>query len=331
MTSCCCCCPGDTNSNGEIVSTSSRLIKPLLARAGPSPALFSVSTEEEEVGSKKKKLAALATLSAVTPLYTIVTSPELGIPCIDRQTQLTVAAGLRHDPDGITWITGAQWAASTWDGVTTWDPCTLTKAQLLAAIWPSTTNVMRGLRELFYSVNPFANNLAPTPKEIENWNLAVINHYRAMLGITAPAVNDRGLYLEAHWADERKNSTYWDAAYPGTLGSAYGPCVGMSPINGHCGSTFIPTCEDQLPYLHKGEACKSRISMAEGVFTTNQNIPWSIKLSRILSGIVQGEGITGHGGPFVSREKVGISWRCDTGNSVQVRIKWGGTNTAPCP
>jgi hypothetical protein len=251
----------------------------------------------------------------------------VGVNCIKRNTAEASALGYRHDPDGFTLLSLSDWPS--WDGVTTYDPCSLTATELCTAIWPSNTYAMIGLRDLFYSINPFADVSRPTVTEIEKWNLEVINHYRRLLGIS-PAENDRSLTLQAYWAQERMWSTIWDADYPGTLGTAYGPCVGMSPWNSHCGATFIPSCDDQQPYLNSGESCVTDTSFAEGVFPASNSWPWSVKLSKVLNNIVCSEGITGHGGPFVSRPKFGISFDC-TGSATTIRIKWANPNTDPCP
>lgn len=279
--------------------------------------------DDEDVGGGK----SLA--RAKTSFFTH--EPTLGVECINANTEATLAAGFRHDPAGITWLPQAQWDLATWDGVTTYDPCTLTASELCAAIWPGTGWIMRGSRALFESMQPFKDNSHPTVAEIENWNIAIIQHYRTLLGISHPIENDRALYLQAHFSDERKYTTYWDTAYPGTLGSSFGPCVGMSPYNQHCGSSFIPSCSDQTPFLYPGEQCVTDTSFAEGVFGGEQDWPWFLKLSRVIRNIVCDEGITGHGGPFVSRSKVGMSFKCDNSASTfGLRIKWGGTNQSPC-
>lgn len=181
-------------------------------------------------------------------------------------------------------------------------------------------------------MNPFADNANPTVAEIEAWNVHVIQHYRNLLGISTPIENNRRLYLLAFFSDMRKFTTHWDANYPGDLGSAYGPCVGMKPFNAHCGATFAPNCTDQAPYLMPGETCVTWSGGgAEGVFGGNLNWPWSIQLVRVLYNIVVGEGIYGHGGPFVSRPLVGFSYKKCNSKTFAVRVKWSGTNISPCP
>lgn len=223
----------------------------------------------------------------------------------------------RHDPDGISGIT---W--STWDGTTTWNPCVLTKAQLHASLWPTgDCRNMRGLRALYYATNPFADIANPTVAEIDAWHGAVINHYRAMLGVSLTMVNDLRLYLLAQWASERKNTTYWDTLYPTDT------CPSGS--NTHCGWVFVPSCTDQTPYLPSGQSCiPSAGEQSEGIFPLN-NHPWSVRLACMLGDLVLAEGITGHGGPFVNKPNVGFNFWCE-GGSTTLRAKFSGTQVNPC-
>ena len=279
-------------------------------------------SDDEDIGHVKQILPPPPPPSPVqlakTSAYTV--DPTLGMPCIEQQTlaTLSVAPGMRHDPEGITWLLPANWL--NWNGITFTSEYN-NKAALLSWIWPRPWQ-MRGLRQEFYSDPPFADNLAPTPLEIENWNIRVIRLFRRLLGITTPISNQRSLYLKAHWADERKNTTMWDTLYPGPNASPYGPCVGVNEA--HCGATFLPNCNHQLPYLSQGEPCVVASGGAEGVFFVGKDWPWSIKLSRVLRNIVEAEGLTGHGGPFAGRPEVGISWKCAGGNGAVVRIKWSG-------
>lgn len=288
---------------------------------------FIESDEEEDVGGGGGPV--LGVDSSYTPTYSEI--PSLGVGCYDAMSAATVSAGYRHDPDGITWIPLGTWP--TWDGVTTLNPCTHTAAEITEWVWPSSGSgwQMRGLREEFYSDPPFADNLAPTVVEIESWHIRVIALYRKLLGVTLTVSPSRELYYRAHWNDERKWSTFWDTAYPGTLGSAYGPCVGMSPYNAHCGATFLPNCPAQEPYLRTGDPCiVDTGGGAEEIFGGEYDWPWAIKLSRVMRNAVQAEGIFGHAGPFLRRPFVGMSFYCD-GANFTVRMKWNGTQVDPCP
>lgn len=237
-----------------------------------------------------------------------------------------------HSPDAHSWLSSPTWPI--WDGSTTFSPCGATPAQIVSFVWPSSNPwQMRGLRQMFYDDPPFVNNSSPTIPEIELWHLRVIRLYRDLLGVSLGIMSSRELYLRSHWNDERKFSTYWDTLYPGTLGSSYGPCIGSyKPKNPHCGASFLPSCPQQTPYLRSGEPCIIDSGAgSEGIFGGDQDWPWCVKLSRILRLIVQSEGITGHGGPFLSRPYVGMSFRCHpTNGTFTVRIKWNGTQVSPC-
>jgi hypothetical protein len=237
-----------------------------------------------------------------------------------------------HDPDGVGWITAAQWQAAQWDGVTTYNPSKMTNAAFNAAICPSVDRV-RGIREVFYKAKPFADNKNPTKAEVDEWHRIAINHVRALVGYTSPdrqVKPDHCMFARAHWGDERKFTTMWDAAYPGTIDSAAGPCTGGT--NAHCGASFIPSAADQSPYLTPlgvTTTC-STTAGAEGVFSgPKSNIPWSIKWSRGFCNTLLAEGFWGgHVGPWFHREKFGFSfWDNDpknNNNNAILRAKWTG-------
>lgn len=234
-----------------------------------------------------------------------------------------------HDPNGVGWISNASWIASAWDG-TIYNPSKMTKSELSNAICPSVDRI-RGIREVFYQHNPFADNMNPTKAEVDNWHRIALNHARALIGYTTAdrlVKPDICMHARALWGDQRKHTTMWDAAYPGTTGSAFGPCQGSS--NGHCGATFLPSAADQAPYLPAGHAACNAVSGAEGVFSgPKSNIPWSLKWSRGLCNTLLTEGFWGgHTGPFFHREKFGFSfWDSDpsnNNNNAGLRAKWTG-------
>ncbi len=235
-----------------------------------------------------------------------------------------------HDPDSVTWITKAQWDASKWDGKTIYDPTKMTKGQFFAALCPSADRV-RGIREVFYTNNPFRDNKNPTKAEIDEWHRIAINHVRALVGYTSierQVQKDQCMFKRALWGDERKFTTMWDSKYPGTNGSAAGPCKGSK--NAHCGASFIPNAEDQAPYFREQRQVCSPQAGSEGVFSApKSNIPWSIKWSRGFCNTLAAEGFWGgHVGPWFHREKFGFSfWDSDlkNNNSIAVlRAKWTG-------
>lgn len=235
-----------------------------------------------------------------------------------------------HDPDGVGWLTPESWEAAKWDG-TVYDPTTKTKDELVKCLCPSVDQV-RGIREVFYAAKPFADNMNPTKTEVDEWHRIAINHIRALVGYTSEdrqVKKDHCLFARALWGDERKFTTMWDSKYPGTNGSAFGPCQGSN--NAHCGASFVPDYEDQIPYLPVGfEACGTPQG-AEGVFSgPKSNIPWSIKWSRGFCNTLIAEGFWGgHVGPWFHRETFGFSfWDNDpsnNNNNAILRAKWGGT------
>jgi hypothetical protein len=242
---------------------------------------------------------------------------------------LEVESITAHDPDSIGWIKAADWEAAKWDGTTVYDPTTMTRAEFADAICPSGDRI-RGIREVFYEHEPFADNKNPTQAEIDAWHTIAINHVRALVGYTEAdrqVKHDPCMAARARWGQERMHTTRWDAKYPGTEGSAYGPC--QDGTNAHCGATFIPDYEDQLPYLPEGHTGCSVQAGAEGVSSAPKaNIPWSIKWSRAFCQFLGSEGFWGgHVGPFFHREKFGFSfWDADPdGDSNAVlRAKWTG-------
>lgn len=244
-------------------------------------------------------------------------------------TKPIAVGNLAHDPDGVSWISKADWDAARWDG-TIYDPSKMTKADFAQAICPSVDRV-RGIREVFYSSKPFADNKNPTKAEIDEWHRIAINHVRALVGYAGEdrqVKKDHCMFARSLWGDERKFTTKWDAKYPGESGSAFGPCQGSS--NAHCGASFVPDAQDQAPYLPAGHAACEAAPGAEGVFPgPKSNIPWSIKWSRGLCNTLIVEGFWGgHVGPWFHREKFGLNfWESDPANNNSIavlRSKWTG-------
>lgn len=229
-----------------------------------------------------------------------------------------------HAPSGIGWITTAAWNASTWNGVP-YDVTGKTTAQICSWVFP-TANTMRGLRQLYESAPPFADARFPKAWEIDLWNIKVINHFRALLGI-GPITPSYRLYVEAQWATERRWSPRWNA-YPANGQAVYGPCPNGNP---HCGAQFVPGEGDQGWYLLPGGTgftpSMVRQSTNECLGGTNTNIPWSIKLARVIAIFLCSEGLVGHTGPFLRRSKVGMIWHDLGDGTSQLRIKFGGTYT----
>jgi hypothetical protein len=234
-----------------------------------------------------------------------------------------------HDPDGIWWIKRESW--TPWDGKTTYNPCKLNTAELQAGIFPGSIHTMRGLREVFYQIKPFANNTHPTVAEIERWNIEVIRHFRRLLGFnesTHPVENDKCTFLKSGWAEERSRSNYWSTKYPGSMDSAAGPCTIPWSKNAHCGASFLPSNIDQAPYMEgTGLSSCGVTAGAEGILTT-KTVPWAVLMSRVIGQFLWSDGIGAHTGPYVGRSKFGSAWYLAGGESLVLRGKWSG-NLAP--
>ena len=269
-------------------------------------------------------------------------SPHLSDQDILAQTS-SAANQTSQDPNGILWINPTNWVP--WDGVPL-DTTGKTNTQLCSWLFPKQSYALRGLKERFYQVNPFADNTAPTVAEIDNWNIEVIKFYRELLGVNRPVQNDARLYLECRWSDERKYTTQWDAAYPptGAFGDAYGPChlgdgTSIDTATGHCGDSFFPSTTDRTPYITAPPYnnttdypelinYNSRASQATGIQGINAGLPWSIKLATVIGRFICTEGLTGHPGPYVgagARQYFGCSWwttTVGTGQTANFRGKW---------
>lgn len=251
-------------------------------------------------------------------------------PQIEGMTKKALEVNSGHDPDGVTWIPQSKWEAAKWDG-TIYNPFKMSKKEFAKAICPD-GDTIRGLRELFYSVNPFQDNENPTIAEIDNWHRIALNHVRRLVGYTSSdrqVQNDYCMSARAYWIQQRQHTTIWDTKYPGKPGSAYGPCVG-GPKNSHCGATFVPDATDQIPFLPAGHsACKAAGGSAEGIFPVpKSDIPWSIKFSRALCYTIGKEGFKGgHTGPFFHRQKFGFSFwdsKPDFSGNAVLLAKWHG-------
>ena len=266
-------------------------------------------------------------LGQLTPTYRA--GNEGGAADINLATQISqaVSSVVSQDPDGILWIAPSAWAAAEWDGIpfdTSGWPTSPTTAQLYAYLFP-TPNTMRGLRQHFYTINPFVDNTAPTVAEIDQWNVEVVRCLRKVLGITTPVGGSRCLFLRCQWALERKWSTVWNTLYPSDVCYPIPPGPTGQP---HCGDAFHPTCAEQIPYYaDPSDACCPLNAGAVGLSTVNTDIPWSIKLSRVIGTYVASEGMTGHPGPFFTRECCGFSFMIfdgplGGGGTSEYRGKW---------
>jgi len=221
----------------------------------------------------------------------------------------------------VHWIDESEWLP--WDG-TPYNASQYSKSEFVDLICPG--NTILGLREVFYETTRFADPVNPTKAEVDAWHAVAINHVRALVDYTGEDYEiepDQCLHVRALWSEERKNTDIWDQRYP------EGTCVGST--NPHCGATFIPAQEDQVPYLPQGvESCGLR-SGSEGLFNAaKSNIPWSIRFIRPLCHTLGAEGFWGgHTGPWFRRKQFGFSWLDfdeDNANSnAGLVAKWGGS------
>lgn len=234
--------------------------------------------------------------------------------------QKAMTTNTDHSPDGISWITRDEWLE--WDG-TIYDPTKYSKSEFAGLI--CTGNTIRGLRSLFYQHDPFANVKNPTKAEVDEWHRLSLNHVRSMVGYSAAEYQiqpDKCLHLRALWSRERHRTRMWDTdKYPGT-------CEGST--NPHCGASFIPSVEDQQPYLPDGISSCKKTAGSEGMFNAaKSNIPWSIKWIRPFCSTLRTEGFWGgHTGPWFHRSLFGWDWYDadpeNHGSNAALRAKWSG-------
>lgn len=250
-----------------------------------------------------------------TPEYSIIQGPTyFGGAAGMRYATLEANAGAGSNGITPNWFSPGSWDSAYWDG-TPYNYCGKSQAEFYNWIFP-TVYTMRGLKQLYDQKRPFQDEMNPTILEIDLWNVEVIQHYRRLLGISQPVRPNRCLFLRANWSDEQKFTREWES-YAGYSCSSTGDA-------NHCGATFAPPDALQVPYRVDGDVyCSYSSGGAEGIFpsSTWTNIPWSLKMMRVIRSAA-GEGFTGHGGPFVGRCMVGMSW--------VVKGKWtglGGTST----
>lgn len=230
-----------------------------------------------------------------------------------------------HDPDGMLWITADQWKEAEWDG-TPYNPELMTMKELMTTICPNyPTPTVRGVRELFYKHNPFADNVHPTKAEVDNWHYILLNHLRALFGIEDRIEPDHCCFITATWGTEREKTTKWDQNYPSSAKPAdysstecWGPCnhpaTDSGGCNGHCGGDFFPSDEDQAQYLPDGlSSCGEDSWSAECMFGIPVTYPWSVRMLNSFCDVIETEGWWGgHMGPFWRRSKFGFDFYAES-------------------
>ncbi|MGL5934609.1 MAG: hypothetical protein ACRCZI_03185 [Cetobacterium sp.] len=198
-------------------------------------------------------------------------------------------------------------------------------AAMMAFFFPNQNYQLKGLRDLFYSVKPFADVSNPTTGEIENWHVEVINLMRRMTKLRPtdfPTIKkDANLFLAANFSDERRESNIWDTAYPDKACTK--PATDM-----HCGYTFFPSALDQQPYFEQDDQKAVAQSgeffptgTSEGVFNIGKDYNWSVKLAKIFYDTMQRESDNWHMGPPFGRSSMGSSFYCK-GDTTTVRLVW---------
>ena len=309
-----------------------------------APQLYQLNNDlsEDDVGSKK------VLGYPVDPSYPSDTRSEpLAMTPLYRGGQNDILIYLdRSSFHGVNGNNTGGGVYYDWDGVTTKsvfivNTATDTERAAFRSDWYNwlfpqdngSNYVMRGLKQLYEEVLPFADEYNPTVKEFEDWNVFVINHFRMLLGLNA-ATPSQSLFIQATWSDERKDTSLWDG-YTGTYDSAYGPCLPPG-ANLHCGATFYPsTLSDQSPYWNLYNVRYPTIpppalitpvgSTVEGIGTMwNGNAMTA--MSRIIRNLVNGGTTSGHASPLLFRPSYGYSI---SNNAGRFRSKWTGTNQLP--
>lgn len=352
MTNCCCCCP---EPDSEQTVSTSRGTDSTLSETRAAPGLFSQmgivpnviqilnpsqynANEEHErrlEGASKPKCVDTnyppdprSDPTALTPVFR--GGQNVMLIRLDQETFHGIPVGGVFTP---------------WDGVTrktVWQPSTNTPEEKVAFrqdwydfVFPGDSFFVRGLKELYEDVQPFADEYQPTISEFENWNHTVINHLRYLLNLN-PATMDQTLFIRQKWADERRTTRMWDEAYPGTWNCAYGPCEDWTNL--HCGDTFYPaTVAEQRCYwndVYSGQNVTHPLvthqSGQVGSSSVWYNGGASTAMSRTLRNWCRTGVISAHGGAaFFFRERYGYSIAGPTANTL--RAKWEGNNNPQPP
>ena len=217
-----------------------------------------------------------------------------------------------HSPDGVRWVTS--WP--TWNG-SIFNLTGMSNAQVQSNLCVG--GIVRGTRALYYE-KPFANPKAPTKAEVDDLHIRTIRHLRRMVGIDSivSVTFDRCLCSIALWSQQVYATTIWDEKYPTAKNTS---CF----IGGHC--DFAPNATDQVQTFdgkRHNITCTTGMTSAEGIGSTNADLPWSLKFHRTICQFLS-EGTTGHPGPLFRRTKIcPIFYYGGSGNGATIRIKSGG-------
>lgn len=216
-----------------------------------------------------------------------------------------------HSPNGTQWV--SSWP--TWDYKKPVNVTKMTGLQIQRTL--CTGGIVRGIRQV-YDQKPFKNPRYPTKAEVDDYNLRTIFHLRRMIGIPkklAIVNSTRCTASKALWSQELLSTNYWDSKYPVEKANS----VYVSP---HC--NFVPSVASDQTFTFGGvrdyTVC-TKGTPAEGVATTNADIPWSLKYSRIICQFIK----DAHGGPLFGRQYVHANFFYPGyGKDVVVRVKGEG-------
>jgi len=251
--------------------------------------------------------------------YTLNYSPAGvgGVQSIIDSTLFSQQTVTNQAPDGCTWLSLNDW--SYWDGVPLSKSrfCSMTKEELHAYLFPKNEFCLLGLREHYYRINPFNNPSNPTVAEVDNWNVEVIRHLRAVCGINYNINPVQHMFCQSQWSQERFWTSYWDVLYPS------GICNNNPPIN--CGSTFWLNYVDQTPYgVHLPYNIHS-----DSIGDVDTSLPWCIKMSKLIGQFIQENGRGDPLYPFLSRPLVGFSFHVNN-QITRIRTCFYFTILNPC-
>lgn len=231
-----------------------------------------------------------------------------------------------QDPDGFIHVSRDQWVLSRWDGIpwTKSQFCAANQNDILNYLFPSSPYCLRGLRELFYTKNPFTDWLNPTPAEIDNWNLIVLNHFKHLLGKTEDHVFYDEMFYQSLWANERLFSDVWNTLYPVGICSPDPSSI--------CGYNFHPNRfnGEQTPYLMNGKTPFQFRSHAESRGLIPDFVPWCSKMSAMIHYSILHNFTGTQYSSLIFRNTVGFGFHNYNG-STYFRFEYFGSITYTCP
>ena len=213
-------------------------------------------------------------------------------------------------------------AADEWDGVTLYNPQRVGQDGFSSGICLGAEKI-RGLKQLYDAKKEqlFPDPINVTKAQMDEWHRLFINHLRVLTGLLEydenynyvgntiyEVKNDVCVYARTLWSQERHRTTIWNSRYP------EGRCLdddgNVLDPNPHCGASFIPSYDDQKPYLPVGHRqCGGGDGGSEGVTQTLSGLVWPLKIKRAVCSYMPSNTWDPHAGPFFFREKIGLSFR----------------------